>query len=148
MHELLIAVHVAAGAVGLVAGPLAGVVRKVRGLHTAAGWAYQACCAALCSTALALVALSPRLWPFALIAVPTQAAAAGAVVVRRRRRPGWRPLHVQLALGSYVSFVTALVVQVAGGWWWSVPVVVGTAVVAAVTARVEGAGRRPLVSAA
>ena len=145
MHELLIAVHVVAGTVGLAVGPLAGLVRKQRGLHTAAGWAYQVSCAALCLSALALVALSPRLWPFALIAVPTQAAAAGAVVVRRRRRSGWRPLHVQLALGSYVSFVTALVVQVAGGWWWVVPVAVGSTVVAVVTARVEGAGRRPVV---
>jgi hypothetical protein len=137
MHDLLILAHVAAGAVGLAAGPLAGLARKRRGLHTTAGWAYQACCAVLCLSALALVALEPALWPFALIAVPTQLAAAGAVVVRRRRRPGWLPLHVQLVLGSYVSFVTALVVQVAGGSWWIVPVVVGSAVTSVATARVR-----------
>jgi hypothetical protein len=139
MHELLIFAHVAAGTVGLAAGPLAGFVRKQRGLHTVAGWAYQACCAVLCTSALALVAIDPALWPFALIAVPTQLAAAFAVVVRRRRRPGWVPLHVQLALGSYVSFVTALVVQLAGGFWWVVPVAVGSTVVSVVTGRVASA---------
>ena len=139
MHELLISAHVAAGTVGLVAAPVAGLARRRGRLHVRAGWAYQVCCAVLCLTALALVALDPSLWAFALIAVPTQAAAAGAVVVRRRRRPGWRPVHVQLALGSYVSFVTALVVQAAGGWWWVLPVAVGSTVVAVVTARVAAA---------
>ena len=139
MHDLLLVAHVLAGAVGLVAAPVAALARSRRRLHVRAGWAYQACCAVLCGTALALVALDPSLWPFALLAVPTQAAAAGAVVVRRQRRPGWRALHVQLALGSYVSFVTALVVQAAGGWWWVLPVVVGSTVVGVVTARVAAA---------
>ncbi len=148
MHELLLAVHVAAGAIGLVAGPVAGVARKARGPHTVAGWTYQACCAALCLSALGLVAMSPTLWPFALIAVPTQLAAVGAVVVRRRERRGWRPLHVQLALSSYVSFVTAFVVQAAGGFWWLVPVALGSTVVSVVTARVAAAGTRPATAAA
>ncbi len=142
MHELLLVLHIAAGTVGLVAGPVAGVARKSRGLHTLAGWTYQICCAALCLSALALVAMSPRLWPFAFIAVPTQVAAAAAVVVRRRHRPGWRPLNVQLVLGSYVSFVTALVVQAAGGWWLVLPVVLGSSGVALVTARVAAGGVR------
>lgn len=142
MHDLLILAHVAAGAVGLATGPLAGYARKRRGLHTVAGWAYQACCFVLCTSTLALVALEPALWPFVLIAVPTQLAAAGAVVVRRRRRPGWLPLHVQLALGSYVSFVTAFVVQTAGGVWWVVPVVLGSAGISVVMARISSAPRR------
>lgn len=148
MHELLIVAHIVAGTVGLAAGPVAGLARKQRGLHTVAGWIYQACCAVLCTSALALVALQPALWGFAVIAVATQAAAAGSVVVRRRRRPGWVPVHVQLALGSYVSFVTALVVQSAVGLWWVVPVVVGSTVVSVVTARVTVATRRSAVRAA
>jgi len=83
------------------------------------------------------VSADPSLWPFALIAVATQAAAAGAVVVRRRRRPGWLPQHVQLVLGSYVSFVTAFAVQAVGGLWaWVVPSSVGTVAVAVATTRV------------
>ena len=148
MQDLLILAHVAAGAVGLLAGPVAGLARKRRGLHTTAGWTYQVCCAVLCLSALALVALDPGLWPFALIAVPTELAAAGAVVVRRRRRPGWLPMHVQLVLGSYVSFVTAFVVQTAGGFWWVVPVVAGSAAISVVMARLTTTARRPVVSGA
>lgn len=148
MHDLLIVAHVAAGAGGLAAAPVASFARKRRGLHTGAGWTYQVCCAVLCLSALALVALDPALWAFALIAVPTQLAAAGAVVVRRRRRPGWLPLHAQLVLGSYVSFVTALVVQTAGGLWWVVPVGIGSAVITLVVARLSATAAGPVATAA
>jgi hypothetical protein len=136
MHDLLILAHIVAGTVGLAAGPVAGLARKQHGLHTVAGWTYQICCAVLCTSALALVAMQPALWGFAVIAVLTEAAAVGAVVVRRRRRSGWQPKHVQLVLSSYVSFVTGLVVQTAGGLWWVVPVVIGSTVVSVVTGRV------------
>ena len=138
MHDVVLVLHVAAGAVGLVAGPLAGTARKQRGLHTVAGWTYQACTAVLCASTLVLVALAPALWPFLLLAVPTWAAAVASVVVRRRRRPGWLPLHVQLALGSYVSFVTAFSVQTVGGLAsWLVPSALGALTVSLVTRRVQ-----------
>ena len=136
MPTVLIVLHVAAGGLGLLAGPFAMAMPKGGGHHPLAGWAYQACCLVLCATALLLVALDPALWGFAVIAVLTEAAAVGAVLVRRRRRPGWLPMHVQLALGSYVSFVTAFVVQTAGGLWWVLPVVVGSTAVSVVPARV------------
>jgi hypothetical protein len=129
--------HVGAGGLGLLAGPLAWSARKSRGRHTRAGWLYQACVAVLCTTTLVLVAADPSLWPYALIAVGTQGAAAAAVVVRRRRRAGWLPRHVELVLGSYVSFVTAFAVQAVGGLWaWVVPSAVGGTAVAVVTGRV------------
>jgi uncharacterized membrane protein YeaQ/YmgE (transglycosylase-associated protein family) len=134
--DVVLALHVGAGAVGLVAGPAAWTARR-RHRHTRAGWLYQGCVAVLCSSTLMLVAADPALWPFALIAVGTQAAAVAGVVVRRRRRPGWLPQHVQLVLGSYVSFVTAFAVQTFGGLWaWVVPSAVGGTAVAVVTARV------------
>jgi hypothetical protein len=138
----LIVAHVAAGALGLLAGPLAMAATHRGARHRAAGWAYQACCLVLCTSALLLVARDPGLWGFAVIAVLTQLAAAGAVLVRRLRRPGWLPLHVQLALGSYVSFVTAFVVQTAGGLWWVLPVAVGSAATSVVTARVAASTGR------
>lgn len=146
MHSVLIVLHVAAGALGLLAGPLALVAAERAGRHPAAGWVYQACCLVLCTTALLLVALDPALWGFAVIAVLTEGAAAGAVLVRRRRRPGWVPRHVRLALGSYVSFVTAFVVQSAGGLWWVVPTVVGSTLVGVVTARVAASESRGAVT--
>lgn len=143
MHDVVLVLHVVAGAVGLVAGPLAGTARKQEGLHTAAGWTYQVCTAVLCASTSVLVALRPALWPFLLLAVPTWTAAVAAVVVRRRRRPGWLPLHVQLALGSYVSFVTAFSVQTVGGLAsWLVPAALGALGVSAVTRRVRSAEAR------
>jgi hypothetical protein len=145
MPDLFVTAHVTAGAVGLAVGPAAALARrKARGWHTAAGWMYQACCAVLCTTALAFVVLDPSLWPFALIAVGTQLAAVAAVVVRRRRRRGWIPLHVQLALSSYVSFVTAFSVQTFDGALlaWVVPVALGSTVVSIVTTRVARAQTR------
>ena len=138
MHDVVLVLHVLAGGAGLLAGAVAGLARrKARGVHTACGWAYQACVAVLTATTAVLVVLDPGLWPFLLIAVPTQLAAAAAVVVRRRRRRGWLPLHVQLVLGSYVSFVTAFTVNTLGGLAsWLVPTLVGSAVVAVVTQRV------------
>ena len=150
MYDLVVAAHVVAGALGLAAGPVAALARrKARGLHTATGWTYQACCFVLCTTSLVFVAVHPSFWPFALIAVGTQAAAAGAVVVRRRRRPGWVPMHVGLALGSYVSFVTAFCVQTFGGVLaWVVPSTVGGALVTMVATRVAQAQQRPQRTAA
>ena len=137
MHTTTLLLHVLAGGLGLLAGPVAALAPKRSGLHTTAGWAYQLCCAVLCSTTLVLVALDPSQWPFLLLAVPTQAAAVAAVAVRRTRRPGWLVLHVQLALGSYLSFVTAFCVQTVGGLAaWLVPAVVGSAGISLVTARV------------
>lgn len=142
MHAVLIVLHITAGALGLLAGPLAMAIPKGGGRHPSAGWVYQACCLVLCATALLLVVLDPALWGFAVIASLTEAAAIGAVLVRHRRRPAWLPLHVQLALGSYVSFVTAFVVQTAGGLWWVLPVVVGSVAVSVVTARVATSSGR------
>lgn len=145
LHTCLIGAHVLAGGLGLVAGPVAMRARKGGRLHVPAGWAYQVCCGTLCATALALVALDPSLWGFALIAVATEAAAVGAVVVRRRRRPGWVPRHANLALSSYVSFVTAFVVQTAGGFWWLLPVAAGTVAVSRTVARLTVADQRSAV---
>ncbi len=142
LHTALIVAHVAAGGLGLLAGPLALLGRRRRGrLHVRAGWVYLACAWVLCTTALALVALDPGLWGFAVIAVATLVCAGGAVVVRRGRRAGWLPLHANLALSSYVSFVTAFVVQTAGGWWWVVPVVVGSLATSVTVARLSAGTR-------
>ena len=136
MRDPVLVVHVLAGAVGLVSGPVAACARRRRALHTTAGQLYVGCVAALCLSALLLVARDLALWPFVPLAAGTSAAAAAGVVSRRRSRPGWRPRHAQLLLGSYVSFVTAFTVQTVGGLLsWLVPVVVGSTVVSVVTAR-------------
>ena len=142
LHAALLVAHITAGSVGLAGGVAAGLMPKRAGWHTLLGWTYQACCAVLCLSALGLVALDPSLWAFALIAIGTELCAVGGVVVRRRRRRGWIPLHANLVLSSYVSFVTALVVQTVGGWAWVVPVVLGSALISVVVGRLTAAERR------
>lgn len=140
---LVLGLHVLAGAVGLLLGPAVALARNLRGVHTAAGWVYVASVHAMCSTTYVLVAADTGLWPFAGIALATQVAATAGVRVRRRRRPGWLVRHVQLMLGSYLSFVTAFSVQTVGGVLsWVVPTVVGSLAVALVTARVARPRRR------
>ena len=142
LHAALLVPHIAAGTIGLAAGLAAGLVPKRAGWHTLIGWTYQICCAVLCLSALGLVVLDPGLWAFAVIALGTETGALGSVLVRRRRRPGWRALHANLVLSSYVSFVTALVVQTVGGWAWVVPVAVGSAVISLVVGRLTAEERR------
>ena len=142
LHTALLVPHIVAGSLGLVAGLAAGLVPKRAGWHTLLGWTYQGCCAVLCLSAFGLVALDASLWAFAVIGVATEACAVGAVVVRRRRRPGWLPLHANLVLSSYVSFVTALVVQTVGGFAWVVPVVLGSALISVVVGRLTVRERR------
>lgn len=110
MRTVLLAAHIAAGAVGLVVGPLAMRVPKRRGRHTRLGVAYQLLTTTLCASALGLVVYRPDVWPLALIAIATEAAALAGWAVRRRAATGWLRLHVSLMCGSYVSFVTAFLV--------------------------------------
>lgn len=136
MDPIMLA-HITAGTLGLGAGPVAMLAGKHRGLHTTAGWAYQVCCAVLCGSALLFVVRDIGFWGFGIIAVATETCAAGSVVVRRRHRVGWMPRHVNLALSSYVSFVTAFVVVTAGGFWWVLPVVAGSVLISVVVSRIR-----------
>jgi len=127
-HSSLSAIHITAGAAGLILGPLTMAARKRPGWYTHLGVGYQAAVATTTTSALGLVALAPaRLWWLGLIAAATEAAALGGWWVRRGRRPGWLPRHIRLMCGSYVSFVTAaLVVSWGGPVSWLLPAVVAT----------------------
>ena len=136
-HSVVLGAHIAAGTAGLVIGPIAMIAPKRRGRHIRAGLAYQVVVALLTATALVLVAFAPgRLWGFVLIAVATECAAVAGWIVQRRRRPGWLPRHVGLMAGSYVSFVTALlVVNWPSPLAWILPTVIGTPLIARTAAR-------------
>jgi hypothetical protein len=131
MRMTLLAVHIAAGAAGLLVGPaaMAAALRDRR--HTPASRAYVLSVTVLTGTAAGLVALNPTLWPFLLLAAGTEV----AVVMARTAQPLDR--HVRLVCGSYVSLVTALVVVSWGSVLaWVLPTVIGTVLV-------ERATRRP-----
>ncbi|MGI8549830.1 MAG: hypothetical protein ACR2PL_03375 [Dehalococcoidia bacterium] len=139
MHTLLLFIHICAGVTGLLLGPLAMTARKRRGLHTRAGTAYQVAVAVLTASAVGLAMLAwDRLWWFVLIAAGTEAAALGGLWVRRRRFAGWLPWHVSLMCGSYVSFVTALLVVNWGSpLAWILPTVIGSPLITRAAARVR-----------
>lgn len=144
LRELVLGVHIAAGGVGLLVGPVAMAARKRRGRHTSAGAVYLWAAGVMASTAVALASWDlAASWWLGLIAVATEAAALGGVWVRRRRRPGWRAVHVQLMCGSYISFVTAfLVVNWESPLAWFAPTIIGTPLILRV------AGRQPTATPA
>jgi uncharacterized membrane protein HdeD (DUF308 family) len=140
VHSVLVVLHVAAGAAGLVVGPAAMVVPKGR-RHARLGTTYQVCVAVLTVTALGLVLADPaRLAGLGVIAVLTECAALGGWLLARTRPQGWLPWHIRLVAGSYVSFVTAfLVVQWPHPVAWILPTLVGSPLIAMASARAKRA---------
>lgn len=130
-HTILMTVHIAAGAAGLLLGPLAIVAATGGGRRSAAALAYQATVAVIATTALGFVVLDWRSWwPFVILAVGTEAAVAAGWWARSHRTPGWQGRHVRLICGSYVSLVTALLVVSWDSFLaWALPTVVGTVLV-------------------
>lgn len=130
-HTILMTVHIAAGAAGLLVGPLAIAAALGGGRRNAAALAYQVAVAVVATTALGFVVLDWRSWwPFVILAVGTEAAVAAGWWARSHRTPGWLGRHVRLICGSYISLVTALLVV---SWdsllAWILPTVIGTVLV-------------------
>jgi hypothetical protein len=142
VRTLLLIPHIAAGATGLLLGPLAMRAPKQRGRHTQLGRAYQAATAVLCATAVGMALLDfGALWWLGLIGVATEAAALGGWWTASRRFRGWLPVHLQLMCGSYISFVTAfLVVNWSSPIAWVLPTIIGSPLIALATARVTVRG--------
>lgn len=136
LHSALLVVHVAAGTVGLLLGPVVMAVPK-RHRHALLGRGYQVVIAVLTISALGLTALDPgALWGLGVIAVATQAAALAGWFVRLRARPGWLAPHIRLMCGSYLSFVTAFLVLTWGHpLAWILPTAIGSPLIARTTAR-------------
>ena len=86
----VLAFHVAAGAVGLVLGPVAMLAAKRPGTHTRAGEAYHWVMLVICVSAALLAVLDwARLWWFLPIAVGSYTFAVAGYLAAKRRWPGW-----------------------------------------------------------
>jgi hypothetical protein len=111
-HNMLSVVHVLAGAVGLLIGPVVMWVPKRRGAHTVIGTVYFAIVAIVCGSAaiLAVLAWTTRWW-FLPIAIGTFACAVIAYWAARRRPRAWLVVHVGGQIGSYTGMATAFVVN-------------------------------------
>lgn len=110
-HTVVLTIHIAAGAAGLVLGPLAVMsVTRRRGWYLKAGLGYRVAVGLVCATTLGLVVLNPSFWPLGLIAGATETAALAGWVMMRRQPPGWVHRSIRLTGSSYIALVTALVV--------------------------------------
>ena len=149
----ILALHIAAGAAGLILGPIAMRARKRRGVHTRAGEAYHWVVLAVCVTASLLAFLDwGRLWWFLPIALGSYAFALVGYMAAKRRWQGWLRGHIAGQGGSYIAMVTAVLVVnwetltgtrgIHSPWAWALPTVVGSPIIAWVTYQVR-IGKRP-----
>ena len=146
MRDPILALHIAAGATGLILGPLAMRAIKRRGPHTQLGEAYHWVMLTVCLSAAALAILAwHRIWWFLPIAAFSYANAfVGYVAVKRRRR-GWLRAHIGGMSGSYIALITALLVVNVGDALplvWFLPTIVGSPIIAWVINEADH-GRRP-----
>ena len=133
LRTLLLTMHVAAGASGLVLGPPV-LWRLSRPSPQGGGRlaaAYLVAVGAVCVSALGLVLNNvTAFWWLGPIALVTGAAAYGAHRLRRQTGLAVRTWRARLLGGTYVALVTALLVVSVGGWMsWVLPTVVGAALV-------------------
>jgi uncharacterized membrane protein len=139
-------VHIAAGATGLILGPLAMRATKRRGPHTNLGEAYHAVMLTVCLSAAVLSILAwERLWWFLPIAAFSYANAFVGYLAAKRRRRGWLRAHIGGMGGSYIALTTALLVVNLGDALplvWFLPTIIGSPIIAWVINEVDR-GRRP-----
>jgi hypothetical protein len=144
--EPILALHIAAGATGLILGPLAMRATKQRGPHTSLGEAYHWVMLSVCVSAAALAILAwGRIWGFLPLAAFSYANAFVGYIAAKRRRPSWLAWHIGGMGGSYIALTTALLVVNLGDQLpvvWFLPTIVGSPIIAWVIYEVDR-GRRP-----
>jgi hypothetical protein len=147
MFTGFLVVHIAAGGIGLVLGPVAMLAGKRRGTHTRVGEAYHWNMLVVCLSAGALALLDWADAGFLLyIAIFSYAFALVGYVAAKKRPKGWLPVHISGQAGSYIALVTAfLIVQVGTGApliIWLIPTIIGTPIITWVNYQVA-IGKRP-----
>ncbi len=151
--RVVLALHVAAGTLALVLGPIAMWAAKRPGTHTRTGEAYHWVILAVCLTAGVLALLDwARIWWFLPIAAGSYAFALVGYVAAKRRWPGWIHAHVSGQGGSYIAMVTALLVVNWGTftgtsgmqspWAWILPTLIGSPIISWVNYQIRR-GRLP-----
>ena len=129
-HDILLGLHVAAGAIGLILGPLA-LRGERRPPHVSrAGSAYGWAVVVVALSAVALAAFEwAALWWLSLLAALSCGLALLGVLAPRRRPRWWVRAYAHGQGGSYIALVTALLVVSLDGpaavAAWFVPTLVG-----------------------
>jgi hypothetical protein len=139
LHGAALAIHIAAGTIGLVLGPILMFARKRPGLHTRGGAIYHWTFLVLFLSSVVLAALDwSRVWWLALVGAGSYAFALLGYLAARRRRGDWLLRHVSGQGGSYIAMVTALLVVNSETFFgthgsvlaWILPTVIGSPLIA------------------
>ena len=146
LHGMLIAIHVAAGTVGLILAWPALFVPKRRGVHTLIGRSYAVAMVTLCLSTFGLFAMAPaELIGLGILGVLTFGWVMGGVWMARRkpklRYGNWYTWHLNCMSSSVIAAVTAFAVQMTDGHLaaWLLPTVVGSPLISYRTAIAQGA---------
>lgn len=146
LHDILLALHVVAGAGGIALGPLALWRSRGRPALVAGGigWAYVGAVLAVSLTGVGLVALSwSELWWLTILAAVSSALAVLAVLAPRVRFRGWARACAHGEGGSYIALVTALLVVSVDGpaslAAWTLPTLAGLPLIEVRAARLRAA---------
>ena len=138
MHDQVVWLHVASGAVGLLTGPLWLAARSLGRRGDGLAWTYQVAVAAVAGSGAVLAVAAPGLAWLLPVAVLTAGLAVAGALARRQDRPHWRTLQPHLLGGSYIALVTgALVASTGDPVWWVLPALVGQVPIAAAKRRLH-----------
>jgi hypothetical protein len=140
MRDTVLAVHVVAGTIGLLVGPL-WLALRLRDLtgHVPA-WVYHFAVAAVVTSSVYLAVSAPGLWWLLPFGALTEVLAVSGALARRRSWRGWRTWQPHLLGGSYIALVTGVLVAGTGNpVFWLVPAVVGQLPIAIAKRRLHAA---------
>ncbi len=142
IFKICLYIHILAGILGLVIGPVAMYAKKSKGLHTRSGKIYFYLMAAVCvsATVLSIMHWSTSWW-FLIVAVFSFSFALRGYLATFNKYEGWLKKHISGMLGSYIAMSTALLVvnssnlptHIPGVVYWVLPTIIGTPFIIRVT---------------
>lgn len=154
LRDVAPAMHITAGSLGLILGPVAILAAKRPGRHTLAGTAYFVAITIVCCSAAGLAVIRwHSIWWFLPIAAFSYFWAPVGYGAARRRYDGWLRWHVVGQGGSYIALTTALLVVNLGTavpLAWALPTLIGAPLIRRAVGRLPvgamASGRRSVAT--
>jgi len=141
--KIFLYLHIAAGTIGLILGPISMYLPKKRGLHSIIGKYYFYFMALVCLSSVPLsITHWEKNWWFIFVALFSFKFAWKGYQAAKNRKEDWLKKHISGMLGSYIAMVTALLVVNSGTlnnalnlplfFCWILPTIIGTPLIRAV----------------